>query len=97
MRYGLCSMPRADMSPVARPGGEGNAQPASNAAAAATNAAPLQISREPPGARSGRANSDVRAMFGLKLDIASLCPMGSPATPLGKLYMGEFLPGRILG
>src|SRR5262249_1761635 len=69
MRYGLFSRPRAVMSAVVRPGGEGNAQPAVSAAAAARNAAPLQIRRQPRGARSGAEDSDFRTIFRSRLNV----------------------------
>src|SRR5215468_7646498 len=65
------------MSAVARPGGEGNAQPAISAAAAASSAAPLQIRREPPGARSGAEDSDFRTIFRSRLNVVLY--LGSPS------------------
>ena len=52
-------MPRAVISPVARPDGAGNAQPPSSAAAGANNAAPLHFNQESRGARSGSVTSSI--------------------------------------
>jgi len=65
-------MPRVVISPVARPGGAGNARRANSAAVGANNPAPLHFNHESHGARSGGTNSDIRAISGLKLDIYSL-------------------------